>query len=91
MFNRLVILMIALYSYGCIIVFVVTALHNLKENKMVSKEQVDRIVDAIEGIGCVNDIDTDHNFDLLISWVVEINKNLEDIANTFKKIEAKMK
>jgi hypothetical protein len=89
--GRLVILMIALYSYGCIIVFVVTALHNKGEYKMISKEQVDRIVDAIEGIGCVNDINTDHNFDLLINWIVEVNKNLEDISNTFKKIEAKMK
>ncbi|CAB4153625.1 hypothetical protein UFOVP640_12 [uncultured Caudovirales phage] len=58
---------------------------------MVNKEQVDRIVNAIEGIGCVNDIDTDHNFDLLISWMVSINSNLEDISNTFKKIEAKIK
>jgi len=58
---------------------------------MVNREQVDRIVDAIEGIGCVNDIDNNQNFDLLINWIVEINKNLEDIANTFKKIEAKMK
>jgi hypothetical protein len=53
---------------------------------MVNKEQVDRIVDAIEGIGCVNDIDNDHNFDLLISWMVEINSNLERIA---KALEAK--
>lgn len=58
---------------------------------MVNKEQVDRIVDAIEGVGCVNDIDNNQNFDLLINWIVEINKNLEDIANTFKNIEAKMK
>lgn len=58
---------------------------------MITEKQIDRIVDAIEGIGCLNDIDTDHNFDLLINWIVEINRNLEDISNTFKKIEAKMK
>lgn len=52
---------------------------------MISKEQVDRIVDAIEGVGCINDIDTDHNFDLLISWVVEINTNLERIATALEK------
>ena len=56
---------------------------------MVSKEQIDRVVDAIEGIGCINDIDTDHNFDLLINWVVEINKNLEEISNSLKKIADK--
>lgn len=53
---------------------------------MVSKEQIDRLVDAIEGVSTeVADSNTDHNFDLLINWVVEINKTLERIALALEK------
>lgn len=52
---------------------------------MVSKEQFDRLVDAIEGIGQINDIDTNHNWDLLISWVAEISKTLDRIARSLEK------
>ena len=53
---------------------------------MVSKEQIDRLVDAIEGVSTeVADSNTDHNFDLLISWVVEINNTLERIAVALEK------
>lgn len=53
---------------------------------MVTKEQIDRVVDAIEGVsGEIKDSNTDHNFDLLISWVVEINKTLERIATALEK------
>ena len=42
---------------------------------MVSKEQIDRVVDAIEGVSSeINNTNTDHNFDLLISWVAEISQ-----------------
>jgi hypothetical protein len=53
---------------------------------MVSKEQIDRIVDAIESVEAVSIGNTDlpHDLGCLAGW-------LEDIANTLKKIEAKMK
>jgi hypothetical protein len=84
--------MVALYSHGCIIVIVVTALHNLKENKMVSKEQVDRIVEAIEGVSTEIADNSTHSLAVddynLVSSIWEA---LDSIANTLKKIEAKMK
>ena len=92
MLGRLVILMIALYSYGCIIVFVVTALHNKGEYKMVSKEQVDRIVDAIEGVSM--EISDNSSRSLAVddyNLVSSIWETLNEISNSLKKIEAKMK
>ena len=59
---------------------------------MVTKEQIDRIVTAIEEVGgAIGDNSTvefsvdDYNMLSLIS------ENLESIANTLKKIEAKIK
>ena len=90
--SRLVILMIALYSYGCIIVIVVTALYNTGEYKMVSKEQVDRIVTAIEEIGGSIDNNSQTAFDTeSFNMLAFIGENLWEIQNTLKKIEAKMK
>lgn len=84
--------MVALYSYDCIIVIVVTALHNKGEYKMVSKEQVDRIVDAIEEIGNSIDNNSQTAFDTeSFNMLAFIGENLWEIQNTLKKIEAKMK
>jgi hypothetical protein len=84
--------MIALYSYGCIIVIVVTALYNTGEYKMVSKEQVDRIVDAIEGVSTELSSNSQIGFETeSYNMLAFIGENLWEIQNTLKKIEAKMK
>ena len=92
MSTKLVISMVALYSHDCIIVIVVTALHNKGEYKMVSKEQVDRIVDAIEGVSTELSGDSQVKFETdSFNMLAFIGENLWEIQNTLKKIEAKMK
>jgi uncharacterized protein YoxC len=59
---------------------------------MVTKEQIDRIVTAIEEVGgAIGDNSTVEfsvdDYNMLSS----IGENLESIANTLKKIEAKIK
>jgi hypothetical protein len=54
---------------------------------MVSKEQIDRLVDAIEGVAdqSIGNTDIPENVDLMLSWIVEISKTLERIAVALEK------
>ena len=64
-----------------------TALHNKGENKMENIENaLDRIAEAVESSVC----DQYHNTKAS-SHLFNIAYSLEEIANTLKKIEAKMK
>jgi hypothetical protein len=59
---------------------------------MVSKEQVDRIVDAIEGVSTELSGNSQTAFDTeSFNMLAFIGENLWEIQNTLKKIEAKMK
>jgi hypothetical protein len=59
---------------------------------MVTKEQVDKVVDAIEMIStCIdNNSQTDFSTESY-NMLAFIGENLYEIQNTLKKIEAKMK
>jgi hypothetical protein len=66
--------------------------YTTKENKMVSKEQIDRIVDAIEGVSM--EISDNSSRSLAVddyNLVSSIWETLNEISNSLKKIEAKMK
>jgi hypothetical protein len=59
---------------------------------MVSKEQIDRIVDAIEGVSM--EISDNSSRSLAVddyNLVSSIWETLNEISNSLKKIEAKMK
>ena len=59
---------------------------------MVTKEQIDRIVTAIEEVGGAIDIPSEVSFSVDdYNMLSLIGENLESIANTLKKIEAKIK
>ena len=66
--------------------------HLTEENKMISQDQVDRVVQAIEEIG--NSIDNNSRTAFEVddyNMLAFIGENLWEIQNTLKKIEAKMK
>lgn len=66
--------------------------HLTEENKMISKEQVDRVVSAIEVISDSIDNNSQTAFDTeSFNMLAFIGENLWEIQNTLKKIEAKMK
>jgi environmental stress-induced protein Ves len=66
--------------------------HLTEENKMISKDQVDRIVDAIEGVSTELSSDSQVRFETeSYNMLAFIGENLWEIQNTLKKIEAKMK
>jgi len=59
---------------------------------MASKEQVDRIVDAIEGVSTELSSNSQIGFETeSYNMLAFIGENLWEIQNTLKKIEAKMK
>jgi hypothetical protein len=59
---------------------------------MVTKEQIDRIVTAIEEVGGAIDNNSAVSFSVDdYNMLSLIGENLESIANTLKKIEAKIK
>jgi hypothetical protein len=66
--------------------------HLTEENKMISKDQVDRVVSAIEVISDSIDNNSQTAFDTeSFNMLAFIGENLYEIQNTLKKIEAKMK
>ena len=65
--------------------------HLTEENKMITKEQIDRVVEAIEGVS--SEIADNSSHSLAVddyNLVSSIWEALDSIANTLKKIEAKM-
>jgi environmental stress-induced protein Ves len=59
---------------------------------MVSKEHIDRIVEAIEGVSTELADDSQIRFETeSYNMLAFIGENLWEIQNTLKKIEAKMK
>ena len=59
---------------------------------MLTKEQIDRVVNAIEEIGGSIDDNSSTAFDTeSFNMLSMIGENLWEIQNTLKKIEAKMK
>ena len=59
---------------------------------MIAKEQIDRVVNAIEEIGGSIDNNSQIGFDTeSFNMLAFIGENLWEIQNTLKKIEAKIK
>jgi hypothetical protein len=54
---------------------------------MVTKEQIDSVVDAIEGVAdqSIGNTDIPENVNLMLSWIVEISKTLDRIAIALEK------
>jgi hypothetical protein len=66
--------------------------HLTEENKMISQDQVDRVISAIEVISDSIDNNSQTAFDTeSFNMLAFIGENFWEIQNTLKKIEAKMK
>jgi hypothetical protein len=65
---------------------------NNQENKMATEEQMDKLIDAVEGVSTELSSNSQIGFETdSFNMLAFIGENLWEIQNTLKKIEAKMK